>query len=367
MRRGQAARARATARRRRRGSRRWRSPPRPRAARAAGARSGPTAAARGRRRARRSSARGGRRATPAGRRPRRRSQIPSAPRSSARPVSRWSSRSSWPSRSPSSPCATGSPAALVARGCLRAHHARAPERVQLGDDPGVRQRGERHRRGERLEPDHPHAGADERHRVEQRPARARSGPSGAASAHRSAGATGPTASSGRAWLRLPLPAGDRAAQDHHVGVPRKLDARAWPCPARQEPCRCSRAPAARRTPAPPPRRRRRPPSVHSASVVCPVRSMRMSRAMELRIRRRDRPRAASSAAADIRAGRTAIEQRGLLPHTAGARARSCRYTARRLRRRRAARALPAIVRRPRIGRHAGLSSVTQCRPRSRGR
>ena len=29
---------------------------------------------------------------------------------------------------------------------------RAPERVQLGDDPGVRERGERHRRGERLEP-----------------------------------------------------------------------------------------------------------------------------------------------------------------------------------------------------------------------
>ena len=52
---------------------------------------------------------------------------------------------------------------------LRPHDARPPERVQLGDDPGVRERGERHRRGERLEPDHPHAGADERHRVEQRP------------------------------------------------------------------------------------------------------------------------------------------------------------------------------------------------------
>ena len=58
---------------------------------------------------------------------------------------------------------------LVRAWPLRPDHARASERVQLRDDPGVRQRGQRDRGGQRLEPDHPHARADERHRVQERP------------------------------------------------------------------------------------------------------------------------------------------------------------------------------------------------------
>ena len=59
-----------------------------------------------------------------------------APRARARgPVRAGARARSWPSRSPSSPCATGSARSL--RGPLRPGHARAAERVQLGDDPGV--------------------------------------------------------------------------------------------------------------------------------------------------------------------------------------------------------------------------------------
>ena len=93
---------------RRRGWPPWRSPPRPRAARAAGARRGPTAAARPRSRATQKQCTqrppGVTSRAPASPT----SQTPSSPCSSARPVRRWSSRSSWPSRSPSSPCATAS-------------------------------------------------------------------------------------------------------------------------------------------------------------------------------------------------------------------------------------------------------------------
>ena len=57
---------------------------------------------------------------------------------------------------------------IVARP-LRPHHAGAAERVQLGDDPGVGEGRQRHRGGERLEPQHPGAGDHERNRVEHRP------------------------------------------------------------------------------------------------------------------------------------------------------------------------------------------------------
>ena len=52
---------------------------------------------------------------------------------------------------------------------LRARDGGAAGRVQLGDDPGVRRRHEGDRRGDRLEPEHPRRGGDERDGVEQRP------------------------------------------------------------------------------------------------------------------------------------------------------------------------------------------------------
>ena len=113
-----AAAARASARPRTRGWRRWRSPARRRAARAAGARSDPTT---GR------SASVARTHQQCTRRPPPRtssapasptSQTPSAPRSITSPVRACNSRASWPTRSPSRPSAVASAARSAA--CLAA-------------------------------------------------------------------------------------------------------------------------------------------------------------------------------------------------------------------------------------------------------
>ena len=100
-------------------------------------------------------------------------------------------------------------------------------RVELGDDPGVRQAGERDRQRERLRPHEQRGGGDERHDVEgdaQRPEAA------LVAQPRGVDARAPVE---RLGLRQHVldrrhargarsAAGDRQAQDHEVGVDRQL-------------------------------------------------------------------------------------------------------------------------------------------------
>ena len=194
--------------------------------------------------ARRSSARAGR--------PRVTSSAPASPTS-------HTPRSRAPARAP---CAAGARAArgragrravpgpparrAVVRAALRAQTRRAPERVQLGDDPGVRERHEGHRGRQRLEPAASPRPPRRTASCRAASTRSRSCPSGAASARRSAGATAPPASSGSAAPRRSRTASRRRSDG--AGSPGRrraaARARAWPCRARPAPCRCSPAPAA---------------------------------------------------------------------------------------------------------------------------
>ena len=67
------------------------------------------------------------------------------PRSSTSPVRACSSRASWPTRSPSRPSARARRAGAGGRAARWAHDVRAALRVELGDDPRVRERDERDR------------------------------------------------------------------------------------------------------------------------------------------------------------------------------------------------------------------------------
>ena len=184
------------------------------------------------------------------------SQTPSSPCWSASPVSRWSSRSSWPSRSAEQALGDGLAGGQprLRAGPLRPDHARASEGVQLRDDPGVRQRGQRDRGGERLEPDHPHARADERHRVQERPGMPDARP--AAQPARVRGlAPRDRGELGKGLVCAHPPAIGRRMITRSASRGSSRTCVALPGPSGTVPM--YRDPADRRTRAPPPRRRRR--------------------------------------------------------------------------------------------------------------
>ncbi len=110
----------------------------------------------------------------------------------------------------------------------RAQDVRAALRVELGDDPGVREADERDRQRERLQPHEQRRRADERDDVRDR--RQRPQPAVAAQL-RGIDARAPVDRRGlrqdldgrhRAGSRARSAAGDRQAHDHELGVDRQL-------------------------------------------------------------------------------------------------------------------------------------------------
>ena len=145
---------------------------------------------------------------------------PSAPGSSASPVSRWSSRSSWPSRSPSRPWATGSPG----RGRRRIRFGRTTLAPRNAYSSGMIQacakRGKRHRGGHRRESASRLPRDDERHRDRARPGMP--DPSPAAQPARISGLAPRDRGELGKGLVCAHPPAIPPAHDHEIGLPRQL-------------------------------------------------------------------------------------------------------------------------------------------------